>query len=284
MNQTLESSYKFCIDLAKKHYENFPVASLLIPKAKIKFIAAIYAFARIADDIADEGEFSAQERIDRLIEYKNLLLNKTLNVNYLHLPAVFHTIETNSLTLKNFSDLIDAFIQDNRKTVYQNWEEVLDYCSKSANPVGRILLEIFNIKNDQAFLYSDKICSALQITNFIQDLRIDLLRNRFYLPKELLVKFNLTNRDLLTFVKDNLNDHRLAKVIEEAVSFTERMFIEGKNLLNYLSGLFKKEVSLTIEGGMTILTKIRNNNFNSINRRPTLNKYDWLKIFLREIF
>jgi squalene synthase HpnC len=284
MNQTLESSYNFCVDLARKHYENFPVASLLIPKKKRKFIAAVYAFARIADDIADEGEFSPKERIEKLIEYKNLLVNKIIDYRYPHLLAVFHTIEVNSLTKKNFTDLIDAFIQDNQKTVYRNWDEVLEYCTKSANPVGRILLEIFDIKSKEAFFYSDKICSALQLTNFLQDLKIDLLRHRFYLPQELVLKNNLTNEDLISFARSNSIDERLKKTVEEAVNFTEEMFKEGENLLKFLSGLFKKEISLTINGGMGILSKIRKNNYDTLSQRPTLNKIDWLKILLRAIF
>lgn len=284
MNQTLETSYNFCINLARKHYENFPVASLLIPKSKRKFIAAVYAFARIADDIADEGNLNPEKRIEKLIEYKNHLINKSINAIYPHFPAVFNTIESNSLTLKNFTDLIDAFIQDNQKNVYQDWNEVLDYCSKSANPVGRILLEIFEIRNEQAFFYSDKICSALQLTNFFQDLKIDLQRNRFYLPQNLLSKYNLTNDDLLTFVKTNQVDDRLRNALNEAISFTENMFIEGKNLLDYLSGLFRLEINLTIQGGMKVLSKIKENNFDPIKHRPKLKKLDWLAIILKVIF
>jgi phytoene/squalene synthetase len=180
--------------------------------------------------------------------------------------------------------LIDAFIQDNQKNVYQDWNEVLDYCSKSANPVGRILLEIFEIRNEQAFFYSDKICSALQLTNFFQDLKIDLQRNRFYLPQNLLSKYNLTNDDLLTFVKTNQVDDRLRNALNEAISFTENMFIEGKNLLDYLSGLFKLEINLTIQGGMKVLSKIKENNFDPIKHRPKLKKLDWLAIILKVIF
>ncbi len=284
MKQILENSYNFCIKLTNKHYENFPVASILIPKEKRKFISAVYAFARIADDIADESNLSLVKRIEKLVEYKNLLINKSLNENYQHLPAVYHTIETNSLTLQNFTDLIDAFIQDNKKSIYQDWEEVLEYCSKSANPVGRILLEIFNIKNEQAFFYSDKICSALQLTNFFQDLQIDLRRGRFYLPQNLLSKYNLTNDDLIVFVRNNLVDDRFRGALLEAVSFAEDMFLEGKNLLKYLSGFFRLEINLTIEGGMEILNKIKKNNYDSINYRPKMIKFDWLKIILKVIF
>ena len=284
MKQTLENSYNFCIELATRHYENFPVASLLIPKSKRKFIAAVYSFARIADDIADEGDSAPEQRIEKLIEYKNLLINKSFKEIYPHFPAVIHTIETNSLTIKNFTDLIDAFIQDNQKSIYQNWDEVLDYCSKSANPVGRILLEIFGVRNEQAFYYSDKICSALQLTNFYQDLRIDLQRNRFYLPQDLLAKYYLTNDDLLLILKNNQIDERLRKALIEAINFTEEMFIEGRNLLQYLSGLFKLEIDLTIRGGMRVLSKIKKVNFDPINYRPKLNKFDWLKIVLKVIF
>lgn len=278
MNQSIENSYKICLDLANTHYENFPVASLLIPKDKRKFIASVYAFARIADDIADEGFLPPETKVEKLIEYKNLFIAKKLDLSYPHLPAVYHTLETNNLTEINFTKLIDAFIQDNQKNIYETWDDLFDYCSKSANPVGRILLEIFNIRSESALKFSDDICTALQLTNFYQDLKIDIPKNRFYIPQEHLEIYNLTNYDLINFINTKSINDNFRNMLENAILITENLFNNGRGLLNLLSGLFKKEINLTIEGGLTILSKIRKHNYDVIKHRPKLNKLDWLKI------
>ncbi|MFN4111860.1 MAG: squalene/phytoene synthase family protein, partial [Ignavibacteria bacterium] len=196
-NLSIESSYQYCQELANKHYENFPVVSLLIPRSKRKFIAAIYAFARIADDIADEGNLNPEIRIVRLIKYKDLFDNRICSKEFPNLPAIYDTVEKNSLTEKNFFDLINAFIQDNQKNKYKSFEEVLDYCKKSANPIGRILLELFDIRNNLALNYSDQICTALQLTNFYQDLSLDIEKDRFYISEDTLNRFELSYDDLI---------------------------------------------------------------------------------------
>ncbi len=277
MNPSLEKSYQNCLSLARKHYENFPVASLLIPKRK--HIAAVYAFARIADDISDESHFNCETRLEMLNEYLCNFLDKKDDPRYPHFLAVFDTIEKNKLSLDNFIKLIEAFIQDNQKFYYDNWDELLDYCKKSANPIGRIILELFSIREENILNLSDKICSALQLTNFWQDLKIDLTRNRCYIPLELL---RANGIEIKQIKMNNLNiDSLLCDVISECVIFTERLFDEGKKILNYLSGLFKFEIKLSILGGEEILNKIKALNYNTIQTRPVLNKLDWLKIFIR---
>lgn len=280
-NLTLESSYQFCINLARKHYENFPVASLLIPKEKRKFIAAVYAFARIADDIADEGEKSNQEKIDALQNYKELFVTKKLNQNFPNLLAIFDTIIKNNLTEKNFTDLIDAFIQDNIVNKYKTFSEVLDYCSKSANPIGRILLEIFDVRDEEALKHSDEICTALQLTNFYQDLSVDISKNRFYIPEEILKKFELGYDNLIEFNSSKRINDNFKWMMKYLIDVNKQLFYNGEKLLNYLEGFFKLEIKLTINGGRGILQKIKKVNYNTFQTRPVLKKIDWLRIIFR---
>jgi len=282
-NLSIESSYQYCQELAKKHYENFPVASLLIPKSKRKFIAAIYAFARIADDIADEGNLNPEIRIARLIKYKDLFDNRICSREFPNLPAIYDTVERNALTEKNFLDLISAFIQDNQKNKYKNFEEVLGYCKKSANPVGRILLELFDIRNDLALNYSDRICTALQLTNFYQDLSLDIEKDRFYISEETLNQFGLSYDDLISFKTSKLVNDNFKEMMKYLIDINFNLFNEGENLLGYLDGLFKKEIKLTLEGGREILHKIISSDYNPFLLRPKLNKFNWLRIILRSL-
>lgn len=280
----LESSYQYCFELTRKHYENFPVASLLIPKSKRKYIAAIYTFARIADDIADENNLPQTKKTSLLIEYKDYFNSFLVTEKYPHLTAVYDTIEKNNLTNKYFNDLIQAFIQDTQISSYKTFGEVLNYCTLSANPVGRILLELFDIRSEEANLLSDKICTALQLTNFYQDLSIDIPRERFYIPEEYLQKFNLIFDDLKKFAEMKQVNSNFTELMKFLIDQTDQMFEEGTKLLTYLNGLFRKEIQLTIEGGREILRKIVKVNYNTFQLRPTLDKFDWIKILQRVIF
>ncbi|MCX8057198.1 MAG: squalene synthase HpnC [Ignavibacteria bacterium] len=280
-NQSLESSYQFCLNLAKKHYENFPVASILIPKEKRKFVAAVYAFARIADDIADEGNLSNEFKVTQLIKYKDIFVNKIITTEYPYLEAVYDTIQKNNLTEKNFINLIEAFIQDNQINKYKTFSEIFEYCSKSANPIGRILLELFDIRDNQALTHSDEICTALQLTNFYQDLSIDINRNRFYIAEEILNKFELTFDDLINFNQTKIINENFKWMMKYLLDVNYKLFQSGENLLKYLSGLFKFEIKLTINGGREILNKIKLVEYNTFLIRPTLKKFDWIKIILR---
>lgn len=280
----LESSYQYCFELTRKHYENFPVASLLIPKSKRKYIAAIYAFARIADDIADETNLPQTKKTSLLIEYKDYFNSYLVTEKYPHFPAVYDTIDKNNLTNKYFNDLIQAFIQDTQVSSYKTFDDVLKYCTLSANPVGRILLELFDIRSEEANLLSDKICTALQLTNFYQDLSIDIPRERFYIPEEYLQKFNLIFDDLKKFAEMKQVNSNFTELMKFLIDQTDQMFEEGTKLLTYLNGLFRKEIQLTIEGGREILRKIVKVNYNTFQLRPTLDKFDWIKILQRVIF
>ena len=276
--QLAEVGYSQAIKLAKSHYENFPVVSFLIPGNLKKDVAIIYWFARTADDFADEGNFSQSERLNKLHAFEDRLsvLLRSQPENNLE-AALKQTIVTGKLNSENFFNLLKAFKQDVVKNRYNDLNEVLAYCSNSANPVGRILLELFNIRDDKAFYYSDKICTALQITNFIQDTQVDYQKGRIYYPLEEMERFEVDEK-VFEMNRINLN---LKKLIEFSVNRVQDYFNEGKSLLEFLSGRFKYEIAWTIKGGEEILNKIRGADFDIFTKRASLTKIDYLKLFIK---
>lgn len=248
---------------------------MLIPKEYRNDIAVVYWFARTADDIADEGNLSIPQRLEQLETFENNLRSVLNNSTGSNLEAALSdTITKRKLTPVNFYNLIKAFKQDVTKTRYKNFSEVIDYCANSANPVGRILLELFDVRNEKAIFYSDKICTALQITNFIQDTLIDYQKGRIYYPLDEMEKFGV---DENLFEMRQINDN-LKMLIEFSVNRAQLLFDEGKHLLDYLSGRFRYEITWTIKGGEEILKKIRGADFDVISNRPYLTKMDYLKI------
>lgn len=273
--------YKKALNIANQHYENFPVVSWLIPKGLREHIAIIYWFARTADDYADEGNLSLEQRLEKLNIFENSL-KKLLNGKF-DSPfeaALYNTITERNLTHQLFRDLLSAFKQDVVKKRYQNFNEVLDYCRRSANPIGRLILELFNIRNDMAFYYSDKICTALQLTNFYQDLRVDYERGRIYLSEDEMTQFNVAERDFNFSVCSS----NLAALLEHNVNRTQDMFNDGKKLLTYLSGRLKLEIRCTIFGGEAILNKIRKSNYKVLSEPPRLTKKDFGVLFMKSLF
>lgn len=278
--ERIDSGYKGAFKLAKKHYENFPVVSFFLPSNIRKDTAIIYWFARTADDIADEGNLERSERIKKLAAFEeqlNYLLNNEPGNNFE--AALKNTISSKKLSHNNFFNLLKAFKQDVSKNRYANFSEVLEYCSCSANPVGRILLELFNNRDEKAFYFSDKICTALQLTNFIQDTEIDFGKGRIYYPKDEMDKFGVTE-DMFEMKKNNLN---LIMLIEFSVNRVQSLFEEGKGLLKFLSGKIKYEIDWTIRGGEEILNKIRGADFDVFTERPALTKFDQLKIIFKTL-
>lgn len=276
--QLAEMGYSQAIKLAKSHYENFPVVSFLIPGNLKKDVAIIYWFARTADDFADEGNFSQSERFNKLRAFEDSLsvLLRSQPENNLE-AALKQTIVTRKLNSENFFNLLKAFKQDVVKNRYKNFSEVLAYCSNSANPVGRILLELFDIRDERVFYYSDKICTALQITNFIQDTQVDYQKGRIYYPLDEIERFEVDEK-VFEMNRINLN---LKKLIEFSVNRVQDYFNEGKSLLEFLSGRFKYEIAWTIKGGEEILNKIRGADFDIFTKRASLTKIDYLKLFIK---
>jgi squalene synthase HpnC len=276
-----ETGYKNALILTKSHYENFPVVSLLVPRELRKHLAIIYWFARTADDLADEGNCDEAERLKNISEFENRLQD-LLNGKYSSDMefALKNTIETKNLSVEHFFNLLSAFKQDVTKKRYSNFYQVLDYCSNSANPVGRLILELVNVKDENAFYYSDKICTALQITNFVQDTSLDYDKGRIYYPQDEMQKFGVSEK-VFELKENNLNFNNL---VEFSIVRTQQMFNEGKKLLPYLNGRIKFEIAATICGGELILKKIKELDYDVLNFRPMLRKPDYFKLFIKSIF
>lgn len=273
-----ETGYSKALKLARTHYENFPVVSFLIPGNLRKDVAIIYWFARTADDFSDEGNFSPFERLDKLNDLEDRLKKLLSNQSDSNLEAALRqTIISRKLNPDNFFNLLKAFKQDVEKTRYKDFDEVLDYCSNSANPVGRILLELFDIRDEKAFYYSDKICTALQITNFIQDSQIDYQKGRIYYPLDEMERFEVDEK-VFEMNRINLN---FKKLIEFSVDRVQDYFNDGKSLLEFLSGRFKHEIAWTIYSGEEILNKIRGADFDIFTKRASLTKIDYMKLFIK---
>ena len=277
-NKKVKTGYKEALIIAKTHYENFPVVSFLLPSNIRNDAAIVYWFARTADDFADEGDTDHSTRIKNLDSFENCLTYLLNNETESNLEmALRNTIISKNLAAENFFKLLKAFKQDVTKKRYSNFNEVLDYCSCSANPVGRIMLELLNVRNEKAFFYSDKICTALQLTNFIQDSELDFKKGRIYYPLDEMKRFNVTE-SVFEMKKINLN---FKKLVEFSVDRIQSFFDEGKNLLEFLSGRFRYEISWTIKGGEKILDKIRGADFDVLAERPILTKMDHLGILFK---
>jgi len=272
-----DSVYDNALKFAREHYENFPVVSFLIRRDLQKHVAIIYWFARTADDIADEGNLAAGDRMARLNGFESSfrrLLQGKYDSGYdeaLHL-----TLEKKKLNPEHFINLLKAFKQDVIKKEYADYKQLLDYCKISANPVGRLILELHSIREEEAFRYSDNICTALQITNFLQDVNIDFQKGRIYLPQDELAKFGISK---IMFEEKEIN-LKFKQLIEFNINRTQLLFDEGRKLLKFLQGRLKYEIKWTILGGEAILQKIRNNDFN-VFIRPELTKKDFIKLLIR---
>ncbi len=273
--------YNKALDFAKSHYENFPVVSFFVPKRLRKHVAIIYWFARSADDIADEGNEESEFRLVNLNEFE-LKFKQALNgkPGSAYFSALSETITVLNLTPKHFTDLLYAFKQDVVKKRYDNYEELLNYCNHSANPVGRLILELFNVRNKDAYYYSDEICTALQLTNFFQDTKIDFNRGRIYYTQAEMEKYGVTEK-VFELNENNLN---LQKLVKFNVDRARLLFNDGKKLLELLKGGLKLEVSWTVRGGEAILDKITKSNFYFFKKRPVLSKTDFVKLFIATIF
>lgn len=280
-NKDIENYYNAALNFTKSHYENFPVISFFVRKDLRKHVAAIYQFARQADDLADEGNFTSEERIKQLEKYELDLLN-SLKSNFKNgfWEIVKNTISINKLSESNFTDLLSAFKQDVVKDRYQNYDELLGYCKRSANPIGRLILELNEIRDENAFSYSDKICTALQLTNFYQDVSVDIKKNRIYLPLNEIEIFSVEEFDIrnMNFTED------FVKLMKYEVERTKKLFIDGRKLLNYLPYKLKVQILVTIKGGEAILKKIEELNYNTLNFRPTVSKLEIAKLFISSLF
>lgn len=274
------------LTLAHTHYENFPVASLLLPPHLRYAVTVIYQFAREADDIADEGHASETERLQALQAYEDelLLIQAYIRPSQPLFLELQQVIKTHRLDVQWLLDLIRAFKQDVVKTRYASFEEVLDYCRYSANPVGRLMLQLYGSDTPQHRMWSDQICTALQLVNFYQDIAIDLKKHgevgRIYLSQDEMQAAGISEQDL--------RQQRLDKTWEtffmHNVQRAERMLLSGKPLGRALPGRIGFELRMMIAGGERILHKLKSCRGDIYHHRPTLKAYDWLLILLKALF
>jgi squalene synthase HpnC len=273
----VSGAYAFCQSLAERHYENFPVASKILPRRLRKHVAALYAFARIADDFSDEPEYEGVRR-ERLLEWR-AQLNDLEHPQHPVFLALKSTVAELGLPLGPFDDLLSAFLQDTEKKRYATFEEVLDYCKRSANPVGRIVLMIHGYRDAELFELSDHICTALQLANFWQDVSVDLKKDRIYIPEEDFKQFGYTEADLRMGV---VNDKFLA-LMKFQVGRARALFEQGRPLPNRLAFPLSWEIRLTWLGGREVLRKIKKQGFDTATSRPALSKMDWVPLLVRSV-
>jgi squalene synthase HpnC len=275
----LNSAYSLVEEFAKEHYENFPVVSFLVTKDLRKHIAVLYWFARTADDIADDPNLPDDEKLIKL-DYFEERLSSLLKGNFNNdiEAALYNTINVMKLTPGLFYDLLSAFRQDLLKKRYASFDEVLAYCKNSANPVGRLILELYGIRDSIAASYSDKICTALQLINFYQDVNIDYKMNRIYFPLDEMERFSVTE-NMFELNKININ---LEKLVKHNVDRAYNILDEGQKLISFLHGRLKFEIKWTILGGKEILNRIRINNYN-VFVRPELKKFDFIKLLIKSL-
>lgn len=291
---TVPEAYAYCEQVTRDHYENFPVASRLLPKALRPHVCAVYAFARAADDFADEAAYEG-ERLDRLSEWERMLNTCVENAaTHPVFIALGDTLRRCDLPVYLLRDLLNAFRQDVTVTRYHTLDDLLNYCRCSANPIGRIVLHLFDLRDPALGRLSDCICTALQLTNFWQDVAVDLRKGRIYLPQADLERFGVAEDDL----RAGRVTPAFAQLLRFQISRTRSLFYQGlplvsapitdsviqqseirnpKSVYRHLS----HELRLTWLGGMRILDRIEANGHDVFSRRPTLTVRDKIALLYR---
>jgi len=273
----IRQAYAYCQTIASEHYENFPTASLLLKKQLRPAVAVIYTFARTADDFADEGDFTVAERLAMLDDWEKqldlCLEGKSENLVFIALADVMQTFD---LDVQLFRDLLEAFRMDVNFKGFETFDDLVFYSKHSADPVGRLMLALHGIDDAKALRASDAICTALQLTNFWQDFKVDIPKGRCYLADEWLVKLDVSRDDVL---QGGVGIETLRPVIDEAIFATQKLFNQGYALLPYLPLRLRLQIAATIAGGSSILHATQALE-NPLQQRPTLNKLDWLKVSL----
>jgi len=273
----IDQAYDYCLKLAHRHYENFPVASWLLPLALRRPVAAIYAFARSADDFADEGKHEAQLRLSRLEYFRTCLTTLTSGkeINEPIFIALSDCIRRFDLPLSLFDDLLSAFIQDVSQNRYASADEVYDYCRRSANPVGRLLLHLNQSATAQNLMDSDAICTALQLINFLQDIEQDFIENnRIYIPLDAMHRHGID----VSWFTERRTDKAMRELINEQIDQARTLLLQGAPLAWRLNGRFGLEIRLIVAGGLRILDKLRQEHAD-IFSRPRLDRLDKLWMF-----
>ena len=259
-----------------KHYENFPVASFLVPPEIRPHVVAIYRFARHADDVADEGNADAESRLLQLAQLRTdveaLFRNQLVSAPTVRMLARLRDAAIPGIDAQPFLDLLSAFGQDVQKRRYESYSELKDYCRRSANPVGRLMLALSGVRDIGSLEASDQICTSLQLINFWQDAAVDGSRGRIYVPQEDFTNFNVA--------EDGFPQHPQHQALMRfQCERTRALMLSGAPLIATLHGRLRLEIAFTVAGGLRILEKIGSNDFD-VRVRPKLRWYDSLRLLL----
>ena len=272
----LQAAYAECRRLASRHYENFPTASYLVPRDKRDALAAVYAFARYADDVADEP--GVENRLEKLADWRAKLDSSYAGkIDHPVFLALHDSAERFQLSRENFENLLHAFESDVLVSRHPNFSSLLAYCTCSANPVGRLVLELFGYHDAHLFKLSDNICTALQLTNFWQDIAIDFSRDRIYLPQEDMDRFGYTLENLRAGICNN----EWKELLKFEIARTRELFEQGRSLPEEVHRKLRTQLRLTWLGGTEILSKIEGVQYDIFQRRPSLSKWDFLRLYWR---
>ena len=263
------------------HYENFPVASWLLPRRLRKPVEAIYHFARSADDIADEGDATPAERLATLGDYVRQLdrIENGLAPENPGFEALAETIVQHGLPLAPFRDLLSAFAQDVEKTRYASFGEVIDYCRRSANPVGRLMMALYGDHDPRHLAFSDAVCTSLQIINFLQDVAVDFGKGRIYLPQDEMQRFHVSEEQIARGDSGGMWGMLMRHQVERA----RKLLQAGAPLGRALRGRIGLELRVTILGGETILRKLHADPSCVFRQRPVLERKDWIRMLARAL-
>lgn len=275
----LEAACRHCEAIARNHYENFPVASLLLPRRLRRPVAVIYAWSRTVDDLADEGDLADDERLARLAACSDGLERAVAGA-----PVTDPVIAASAAVVRDFNlptapfhDLVSAFSQDVVKKRYEDFTELMDYCRRSANPVGRLLLHLTGHDDARNLAESDHVCSALQLVNFLQDLQQDLHElDRIYLPREEMALFGVTE----DHIREGISDDAMAGLLRFQARRARDLLLEGAPLGRRLPGLFGVEIRTIIAGGLRVLDRLEAQQ-DDLFTRPRLTRQDRLRILWR---
>ncbi|HTB95596.1 MAG TPA: squalene synthase HpnC [Terracidiphilus sp.] len=276
---TLEEALAWCKQLAESHYENFHVATWFLPKALRPHFHAIYAYCRVSDDLGDEVGNTAQALA--LLDFWGGELDACYQGQARHpvFVALAETIRACSIPKEPFADLLTAFRQDQTVTRYETMHDVLAYCRNSANPVGRLVLYACGYADEQRFRLSDATCSALQLANFWQDVRVDFAKNRVYLPQEDMRRFGVSDET----IEQGIATPEFRKLLAHEVDFARGMFQEGVPLIGMVGRDLAVDLDLFSRGGLEILNAVERQDFDVLQSRPAIGKSTKLALALRAV-
>ena len=278
---TLDAAFAYCAAITLAHYENYPVASIFLPQEKRPYIQAIYAFSRVADDFADEENRSPEERIGKLNDWEEKLVQcYGGHADHPVFIALGETVRRNNIPIEPLKDLLTAFKRDVTQKRYRTFDDLLSYCRCSANPVCRLVLMIFGHRDEALFKLSDNICTALQLTNFWQDVAVDRQKDRLYLPVEDLQRFGWS----IESWSDGVMEESFRQLMKFEAERTRTLFYEGAELPSLVEKELRIELKLVWFGGMSILKRLEKIRYDVFHRRPALSSLNKFMILVRGLF